>query len=184
MAQCNLLHQGLVTYTLSVEYAVLSEAVFEKLFRAHAVEPRSELPLGSASHRINPYSRTTELTESQRDAAGASGTLAPVTPEHCLGHFPRYPMLPVAMVMQSLSALAGKHLSAPYTVERAEVVAENLAPSGSRVHFEAVAGEVAGDFHTYVCRAQTHDGKIVGTMKLVLRKARAGPHAARYSIGP
>jgi hypothetical protein len=105
--------------------------------------------------------------------------LADVTAEHCSGHFPLYPALPVPVLMQSLSTLCGEALrmrwgnSARYRVISADVSAERLVFVGQRVVLEAAFWRSDGSREHYQAWAALEDGTSIGWMSVVLEPVRS-----------
>lgn len=168
---------GTSLFTLAVEYAVLAEPVFRRLFRRAKMELRAaERAPGAAadrSRRHDPYRHALPLVDHHVGRDGARARLARVEPSLCKGHFPMHPALPVAIVMRALSGLAGDHFCASteapgYVVNAGEVEADNLAFAGEAVTFEAVPDALRGN---YTCRAVAPDGRVFGAMRITLAAA-------------
>lgn len=165
---------GSQLYTLDVGYAVMSEHVFERLF-AGAHQEHSGQPA------TNPHAQPLPLSGLVYHAQGASFVLSRLEAGMCAGHFDGYPLLPVAIVMRTLSDVAGallQHITGDpeltYVVQRAEVEAHNFAKPSDALLFEAAyAGSDATDRHSFVCRASVPGGAAIGTLRLVLV-----PHAS------
>jgi hypothetical protein len=161
--------EGEPLYSLDVEYRVLAARTFARLFSA---AERSE---GMVPTSDNPYARALHLDNVDVSVSAAYGELPSVDASQCSGHFPRYPVLPVAIVMRSLSDLAGAVLASRaggrpvgYAVERAVVEADRFACAGERVRFVARHVESSGGAHVFDCRAEVAEDDPIGRMRLWL----------------
>lgn len=87
---------------LSVEFSVLSEKAFRRMF-AHAYRPHQDT---SSPHR-SPYTHPLPLDQLHigADTATATATVS-ATPHQCAGHFDHYPALPIAVLVRSCFDLA------------------------------------------------------------------------------
>lgn len=113
-----------------VDYTILTESAFQRLFRSRS-RPTPDVP--------SPYGAL--LVEAWDGAAGrAEQVVCAVPVPACVGHFDGYPALPVAVLMGQLSYLAGRLYGdspRPYRVVRGEVAASDLAWAGERATFRA-----------------------------------------------
>lgn len=172
-------------YELEVTYKVLARPVFERLFAAHRRDLRSQPRDGAIGERVdierrkNPYRNSLPLDITQRSAEGVRAVLAEIEPEMCAGHFPMYPALPVAILMDSLHSLSGEAMRARwgdsmrYRLIRADVHADRLAFAGQRVEFDARhCGDVA-DGEQYEAIARLADGTQVGRLVVDLERHAA-----------
>lgn len=151
--------------SFEVDYTVLTEPAFERLFRTHA-RPTPAAPSPYGSLLSTSWQGTTDCGEQVVEAVPADA---------CVGHFDGYPALPVAVLMGQLSYLAGRLHGAPYRVVRGEVEASDLVWAGERAVFTALRGGVGGHedaeaAHRYLCRASAGDRQ-VGVMTLWLESA-------------
>lgn len=148
-----------------IDYTILTEAAFARLFR-HRACPTPAAP--------NPYGA---LIASDLDRAGdrVEQVVDEIPVSACLGHFEGYPAMPVAVLMGQLSYLAGRLFGDPpqsYRVVRGEVSASDLAWAGERVCFRAWRDEDEADAlgdrdARYRCEAVAGD-RPVGGMTLWL----------------
>ncbi|MDZ7802255.1 MAG: hypothetical protein U5K81_15870 [Trueperaceae bacterium] len=143
-----------------IEYTILTESAFQRLFRHRALTT----PAGP-----NPYEAL--LTSCwTRDGDGAEQVVKEIPASACAGHFGGYPALPVAVLMGQLSYLAGRLYGdppQPYRVVRGEVSASDLAWAGEAVRFRAdpepprsEEDEATGD--RYACEAIAGDRRVGG----------------------
>jgi hypothetical protein len=153
-------------FRLSVEFEVLPERTFNRLFRAHRVAH-----IGAFA---NPYVSPLELTRLECSAASAAAVLPCVEPAMCLGHFDDVRALPVARVMSGLRQVATEvvarrlaHPEVKVSVVAASITAERLAMAGTSVRFEAEHVSCDAGLHHLKCVARTDDG-CVGTADLQL----------------
>jgi hypothetical protein len=170
-------------FELSVSYHVLSERLFHRMFAAHRRDQRERDRVDRAiddatlaSLRRNPYLKTLEVDLlSVSDEEGVA-FLPEVRAEHCAGHFPLYPAMPIALLMHGLSSLAGEVLrarygeSVRYLVTSADVSAEQLAFAGQSLRFTAKWLTSSGDKDEFLTSATSSQGASVGEMRLVLQR--------------
>jgi 3-hydroxymyristoyl/3-hydroxydecanoyl-(acyl carrier protein) dehydratase len=171
-ASCTMSAGGDHLWSLDLQYSVLSEALFTRLYGKFATEPDNVTPL----QKINPYRSSLPFEILENDGNRLRGTLGVLRREFCAGHFTRFPCLPVAVLMNCLSQTAGAMLAVragipnlKYTLECADVFATELAFAGTRIHLEGtfVANHRRGDqFHV---RAVTESGTQIGGFVVVLK---------------
>lgn len=158
--------------TIVVDYAILTEGAFERLFRQRS---RQTPPVPS------PYGRLV-AAEHQVGEGWAECTVADLPVGACAGHFEGYPAMPVAVLMGQLSYLAGRVASGdrtPYRVVRGLIDADDLVWAGETARFRA---ERVGDedgAQRFTCGV-TVDGRSVAAMELWLElvgegEPRGGP---------
>lgn len=149
---------------VEVQYTILTDSAFARLFRARA---RPEFVAQTVD-------RMPLLPEGQLSHAGATWTrrIAEVPAAACAGHFDRYPAMPVAILMGQLSQLAGLSLGAgqPFWIPQASVEAQDFCWAGESVAFEAEATSRQGSQHQFACRAEA-SGRTVGQMQLTLQRS-------------
>lgn len=117
-----------------VDYTVLTDSAFERLFRTRA-KPTPSAPSPYGSLLTTSWQGTTEMAEQVVESLPVSA---------CVGHFDGYPALPVAVLMGQLSYLAGRLHEVPYRVVRGDVEASDLVWAGERAVFR-VARHGEGD---------------------------------------
>lgn len=140
-----------------LDYTILTEATFERLFKRRA----TPTPSGPT-----PYRRLL-VEDYQGGGDWAEQTVERVPVAACAGHFGGYPALPVAVIMGQLSYLAGRLADAPFRVSRGHVRASDLGWAGERVTFRAQRLERTGASHRYLCNAEA-SGREIGHMDLWL----------------
>lgn len=120
--------------SFEVDYTVLTESAFERLFRVNGKPtPLAPSPYGSL---------LTPLWQGTTDCAEQIVEELPVSA--CVGHFDGFPALPVAVLMGQLSYLAGRLHGEPYRVVRGEVEASDLVWAGERAIFRAARAGTGG----------------------------------------
>jgi 3-hydroxymyristoyl/3-hydroxydecanoyl-(acyl carrier protein) dehydratase len=173
---------GSTLYTLDVGYSVVPAPVFEKLFADAQLDmrrrPRTAPPadgMDVTSLRQNPYARELPLGDVEIRGDVARACLERIDPEICKGHFAMYPVLPVAVVMYGLSAVAGALLASgdgrvdvPYSVKHGTIRAKNFARAGESVVFEARLIVRGATECSFACRAVASGRTLVGDMDLTL----------------
>lgn len=156
-------------YTLDLRYSVVATDVFSRLFRMRDAPDSS--PAGPS-----PYAAfsTPELTLLSDECAESAPEI--ILPGQCAGHFAGFPALPVAVVMQKLSAIARLILLQRFgsavtcAVQRAEVAASDLAWAGESVVYRMVWRRDDGIDTVFEGSATTTAGVQVGEMVLTLRR--------------
>lgn len=138
-------------------YDVLTERVFERLFH-HAYDPDTPDPDG------NPHTHSLPL---QHLTVGPSETSATVQarPQDCAGHFPNFPVLPVAVLggamvavaLQALTATPGQE-AAVWVPARAHVHARRLVAAGTPVTVTASRPRTAGSLYAAAVTATAPHG--------------------------
>ena len=97
----------------------------------------------------------------------------PLTPEHCMGHFPRFPAMPTALLMYGLTRTAGllmaHRLSSkdPYFIKRGSVRSRRLVFPGELIQLEARHVKSNGREHIFYCEAVA-SASAIGDMWLTL----------------
>jgi hypothetical protein len=109
---------------LTVNYTILSEAAFERLFQNRRREQ------DSASFLQRALGGTVT-----RDDQAIQRVVAAIPVEVCAGHFEGYPALPVALLIDQLAELGGELLGGSYLGVRAEVHANDLCWAGEAATF-------------------------------------------------
>lgn len=154
--------------SFEVDYTVLTDSAFERLFRIRGrTTPSAPSPYGSLL--TTSWQGTTEMAEQVVESLPVGA---------CVGHFDGYPALPVAVLMGQLSYLAGCLHEVPYRVVRGEVEASDLVWAGERAVFR-VARDGDGDeqgllgSRRYRCEAWAGD-RPVAAMTLWLESVDEG----------
>ncbi len=90
---------GTQVYTIKVEYQVLTNALFQRMFKQHIQET-------TYTEGYNPYKETIALYNLITSKEECSATLGVIDKKICVGHFDDYPALPVARIAQVLTSIA------------------------------------------------------------------------------
>lgn len=154
--------------SFEVDYTVLTESAFERLFRTRS-QPTPSAQSPYSSLLATSWHGTTTVAEQVVESLPVGA---------CVGHFDGYPALPVAVLMGQLSYLAGRLHEVPYRVVRGEVEASDLVWAGERAVFRA-ARDGDGDTEEtlgsrrYRCEAWAGD-RPVAAMTLWLKSVDEG----------
>ncbi|EPX61006.1 hypothetical protein D187_001658 [Cystobacter fuscus DSM 2262] len=162
--------EGQPLFAMGVDYNVLHAESFVRLFQGTRQDPRLEGPCRDPAVQVPLPS----LRDVVREGECLRGTLGPVGPELCRGHFELFPVLPMAAVVEGLCGLAGTLLGqgegqppARYLVTRGDVRTESFAHAGETVRFDAHRLAVKGRDHYFDCWASV-GGRVVAVMELTL----------------
>lgn len=148
---------------LDVEYQVLTQALFERMFGGHKLLCSDVQSPSDSPYRIllplqfEPIVNGTMLAYSEALYA-----------EQYAGHFPEYPAWPVALIMHSLGRVAARlfhnsvEAEVPYDVVRAEVSADRLAFLSEPLSFRAFsdAASTSSSLYGFRCEALSNDDVI------------------------
>ncbi|WP_229752797.1 hypothetical protein [Deinococcus aerophilus] len=148
---------------VEVEYTILTDSAFSRLFRSRARPEFSAEGLG----------RMPALPDGtiQRDGPRWIRRIGEVPVQACAGHFDRYPAMPVAILMGQLSQLAGLSLGGDqaFFIPHAEVVAHDFCWAGESATFEVEETSAQAANHVFACQAEAA-GRTVGQMQLTLSR--------------
>ncbi|SDU92396.1 hypothetical protein [Pseudomonas mucidolens] len=167
-AKTELLIEGRLFGTLSVRYQILAEKTFEKLFSSHR-EPIRSPSVSSPYTRAFPLS---VLALSAREITASSIGFSPVL---CEGHFPEYPMWPVAVVMYGMSQVTARLLdhrmgrNVFYRVLYAVIEADELVPANKQLVFSARFAFMSADgkLCDVVC-STSYERRVIATTRIEL----------------
>ena len=175
---------GRPRFHLDVAYTLVPEKVFQRLFAAHRFDMRRN-GLRSAQtlseeaireQRRNPYCRRLDLETIELTETRVRARLSMVPAEACAGHFPQYPALPVAVLMEALCNAGGqllrKHFASPalrYRVLHGDTIASKLVFAGQSIVVEGELLERLSDWTRKIAvRARLPTGEEVGSATLSL----------------
>ncbi len=137
-ARVGVLADGVPLGELSVDYTVLTENAFARLFRSRR----------QPGVQTSGYQAELEgLWQHSPDQS--SFTVSEVPPTICAGHFENYPALPVAVLMNYLVRLGGNFVGGPYRSVYGEVVADDLCWAGKGVRFEVTCTRQENNLHHF-----------------------------------
>ena len=167
-AAINATANGAPLASFEVDYTVLTESAFERLFRTRS-KPTPGVPSPYGSLLVTSWHGTKDVAEQVVESLPVGA---------CAGHFDGYPALPVAVLMGQLSYLAGRLHEQPYRVVRGEVEASDLVWAGERAVFrvardgDGITEETLGS-RRYRCEAWAGD-RPVASMTLWLKSVDEG----------
>lgn len=171
VAHSRLFMDDIHVFDLEVEYHVIKEKIFNKLYKEKYLEYDASI--------TNPYAEEFQLIQLNCQANQLSARLAPLSPQQCSGHFETYPCLPVAVLMHALSRSAGRLLGnklghhITYIVESADICADNLAFYDDLIYVNATFIEEIDGAYFFSCEANDGQNKCFGNMDLKLVTAIA-----------
>lgn len=155
-------------YELNTNYQVLSERLFSRMFKQHYCEQ----PLNIEPPSVYGMRDTLEIDEQTRSFCSTQ----PMTVEsgQCLGHFPNYPCLPVAILMGRLGRVAGAlfqyraqgEIAQRYCVLSADIEANRLAFAGEQLRFEATFIDRKATVEEYSCKVTNLPGDLFAEMRV------------------
>lgn len=138
VAQITVLADGSLLGELTVDYTVLTESAFARMFRSKqqpgAQTSNYEAELAGSWH----YGRD-----------NVTFSVPEIPLSVCAGHFEDYPALPVAVLMSYLVRLGGHLVGGPYRSVYGEVKADDLCWAGAGVRFEVERTHREGDLHHF-----------------------------------
>jgi hypothetical protein len=137
---------------LSVEYLVLPEPTFERLFREH--------------RQATPSGQQLALPHAVCSAPGVR-TISSLPASLCLGHFDGFPALPLAILIWELTQMAGEMFASPYWIPEAQLSADSLCWAGRPVRFEVAPTSPLPQQGSYSTRAVSAQ-EVVAEMQLAL----------------
>ena len=144
---------GNLLATLTVDYTILTEYAFSRLFRSR-YRPTEPQPVMNIELPGSAYSSG---ERSVYEVAALPETV-------CAGHFADHPALPVALLMGQLGTAAWRLMgSAGWRCVRASVNATDLCWAGERIRFEAEREALRPDRQsTFKCQVSAGD-RLVST---------------------
>lgn len=188
-AECQIRRaDGTLLFGLDVTYKLVPEKIFQRLFAAFRVDMRRAPRIAVAASepvehlRTNPYRQRLQLTVAELDRSRIRCQVPSVPVEACAGHFPLYPAVPVAVLMEAFSnaggALLRTYRAAPelrYRVRCADIHASRLVFAGQAI---VIHGEVLHDVSAHAVamqmRACLPEGDEVASASFILDGLPAG----------
>lgn len=119
--------------TIVVEYAVLHELVFERMFGAE----RQTTNFDSIK---NPYCKPSHLSNANIGYKNSSASLGNIKQDDCAGHFKDFAALPIARLGGALTSLSGLHYNLirnsnqKYNIRKAEINAKSFVFAGKELN--------------------------------------------------
>ncbi len=158
---------GELFYNVEVKYTVLTEEVFNRMFKNNKLETKN---LGY----YNPYRFEGTLHGLQLAPKKSTASMGVVLKKHCIGHFDNFPAMPVARLGGTMAELAGLHLNnilnnhdQEYCMKRTEIHAKSFIFAGKKINLESVL--VEDNNSTHMCThtfAHTNDTNNAAELKL------------------
>lgn len=137
--------------SLTVDYKVLPEAAFHRIFRVQSTPAAAERVAGPS-----PFHAALPLVEWRRAGEHMHARLPSVGPELCAGHFPELPALPVAVVAGGMLQVAQQLLRELVGADplrciagEASLAAQELALAGETIDFTARCTGQRGRVYTF-----------------------------------
>lgn len=164
--------------SLFVQYRILSEALFRRLF-AHLAVPDDHACIES------PYAHPIPLSWSEPNGSAIVARNGGLSPRSCAGHFRDYPAWPVAIIVSCMLRTVEKLLHhilqspVPWCMDSCTVEAFELIAAGTPVVFSTMyAGSLMMSQHKFICEA--HTGNEIGARVVTIIRVVTG---ASDSIG-
>jgi len=158
---------------IETSFHVVPHALFERLYyNFHKETPDFGI--------TNPYHQKKPLFDVQFSGLSAAASLGKIQDNYCAGHFPHFPAMPVAILMNTLLDLAARYIhhitgnkSLKMYVREMTLLADNLGFSG-----EAVVLHVKQEAHVdnrfkLHCIATSTDNKSVGDITVIIETVGA-----------
>lgn len=127
---------GKVIYEIEVEYSVLTEVLFNRMFSQHKQNTDSK-------PNYNPYRNSIHFKDTVKTDTICSASLGKVESNDCVGHFDNYPALPVARIAQALINIASVHMNfcaqetKPISITHVLLEAKSFAFAGETMHLKS-----------------------------------------------
>lgn len=152
-------------------FHVVPHAIFERLYyNFHKEIPDFGLK--------NPYRQKKQLFDVQFSALSASASLGKIQDDYCAGHFPHFPAMPVAILMNTLLDLAAAYIhhitgdkSLKMYVREMTLLADNLGFSGEIVVLHVKQEAYTNNRFKLRCTATSTDNKSVGDVNVIIETA-------------
>ena len=156
---------------LDLRYHVIPERIFQRLFSKHR-QPLMKCPVG-----FSPYKNIPDFTSLQisKDKKVLNATFTELLPENCLGHFPMYPAVPIAILSHYLISASGHLLQKitndaklKYQVKKVNLSAPNLCFVSERLSLQISFLIKENNIYTFQGIAYADTNKCVGEMTINL----------------
>ncbi|MDJ0762013.1 MAG: hypothetical protein QNJ97_03410 [Myxococcota bacterium] len=184
VAECVMGYENKDLFEIQVHYKVLSKSLFSKLFKEQKMDMRASPRPETESEedkkqyiqmRSNPFLDDIALCDVAIANNTLTGTVEQIDPTLCKGHFPEYPALPVAILMQyfkkSLEPLV-KHMlgrsDVVFYIKETTIEAEHLAFPGEAITIKAELQNTSGDDLPLSIMATARDGRCIGKASGIL----------------
>lgn len=170
-AQLKTVNQKLLC-DLDVSYHIFPERIFQRFFSQHKHEPIK------CAKKFNPYKNIPNFTSIQTSNENKTlkATLNNLSPENCLGHFPMYSAIPIAIMAHHLVSASGQLLKKltnindlRYYVEQVKLSAPYLCFVNENLNLQINFSENKEKSYTFHGIANTDTNKPVGEMTITLK---------------
>lgn len=156
---------------LNVNYHVIPEKIFQRLFAKHK-KPSIKCAEGFNPYKNIPGFTTLQISENKKNL---NTTLNNLLPENCLGHFPMFPSVPIAILSHYLISTSGlllkKIINKPnlkYHVKKVSLFAPNLCFVGESLSLQISFIKDENNTYTFQGIANADTNKPVGEMTIDL----------------
>jgi hypothetical protein len=157
---------GQLIFSIEVSYQVLKGTLFQKLFQKHMIpDLHTKLP--------NPYTANPAITELLYVDDRLSANLGVVQASQCIGHFDKYPALPIAILCAGMARLGGMHLQyklqqpdLQYAVKYADLSAFRLAFAHEEVRIASQFETEKDGEYTVLVTATDAQGLTLSTIRI------------------
>lgn len=155
-------------YTLKIDYQILEEGVFQKLF--------SHLKTDTQHRDDSPYKHNKEIVLHELNKQSLTASIQPLLATDCAGHFKNFPSMPIAILCQTkiqaaeqlLAFILGEGTLFNYHVMAAEILAHTLIPTNETITLKISLEDQSNDIFTFICMSYFKNVH-AGSVKLVFR---------------
>lgn len=168
ISECFMLKDNNIIATLKVLYHVISENIFEKIYKNFQIHTNFD-------ETLNPYEIAMPIQNISIINRKLTASLGEILASNCYGHFQRFPAMPVAILSSSLNRASGYLLKEilqqndfKYIVRSVIVKAENLAFAGEIVNLEVEFLNSHDNNYVFRGKAIANSTKEVGDLLITL----------------
>ncbi len=158
-------------YETEVDFYIIPQRIFARKY----FDFRQENPSVSTASIANPYGEVFPLYDISLTREKVSFSLGVVRPEYCCGHFPDYPVLPLAVLgyyqSKAISLLLDQLTGlsdTPYLFNSGVLRAHNFAFAGTKLIFLARSLECCGDVYLFESEVVTPAGEKIADATVTL----------------
>ena len=157
-----------VIFEGEIFYYVVAEASFERLFNPNHIQfPDFNIE--------NPYKIKNELFDIRLTTTNLTASLGKIPENYCSGHFPKFPTLPLSILIYNLLDLAGlfiyhstRDYRLKFMVKDLSVTADSLAFAGEKVDLEIKHMHSFDNLFVLSCLATANGSKSVADVKVTI----------------
>lgn len=161
--------EGILTHTLTIEYYIIREYLFQRLHRSKRTEYNKR---NADLYSVMPILHNLRFLKNTITAK-----LAILTPEECIGHFDLYPCIPASILIHMLIDLAEQLLAqivdmkdVRYIVSSYRIKSRKLAFAGDNVLFSSDFIAYEGGDYIFKYIAKNNQGQEFVDVLLKLNK--------------